>query len=141
MLCRYTYVVQVILCQKHSFLNQLTQNITTDCLLNYEFIPKKLQIQCMLCKLNWFMFWHSEQFVVHNMYWTCSFLVLNLWISKQYFGLIDERVSASDKELPVRRVSIIGRKILYLDNLPRFFSFMDFVRLYQFWMCMYFVFV
>ena len=29
----------------------------------------------------------------------------------KYFGLIDARVSASDKELPVRRVSIIGLKI------------------------------
>jgi hypothetical protein len=48
---------------------------------------------------------------------------------EQYFGLIDARVSASDKELPVRRESIIGRKILYLDNLPKFISFMDFVRL------------
>ena len=56
---------------------------------------------------------------------------------EQYFGLIDARVSASDKELPVRRVSIIGRKILYLDNLPSFFKFMNFVRLQknQFWMC------
>ena len=29
--------LQVILCQKHSFLHQLKQNMTTDCLLNYEF--------------------------------------------------------------------------------------------------------
>ena len=29
--------VQDIICQKHSFLHQLTQNMTTDCLLNYKF--------------------------------------------------------------------------------------------------------
>ena len=73
----HTYVVQVILCQKHSFLHQWNQNMTTDCSLNYEFNTRKLQIQCMLCTSNCFLFWHSEQFVVHNMYWTCSFLVLN----------------------------------------------------------------
>ena len=30
-------VVQVNLCQKVSFLHQLTQNMTTDCSLNYKF--------------------------------------------------------------------------------------------------------
>ena len=41
-------VVQVILCQKHSFLDQLTQNMTTDCLLHYNFSTRKLQVQYML---------------------------------------------------------------------------------------------
>ena len=51
MLCRYIYVVQVILCQKHSFLHQLTQNMTTDCSLNYEFNTRKLQILFILYRL------------------------------------------------------------------------------------------
>ena len=42
-----TKFIQVILCQKHSFLHELIQNMTTDC-------------------SNCFLFWHSEQFDVHN---------------------------------------------------------------------------
>ena len=30
----YQYLIQVILCQRHSFLHQLTQNVTTVYLLN-----------------------------------------------------------------------------------------------------------
>ena len=30
----YQYLIQVIFCQKHSFLHQLSQNMTKDCLLN-----------------------------------------------------------------------------------------------------------
>ena len=41
--------VQVNLCQKHLFLNQLTRNMTTDCSLIYNFLPRKIQIQNMLC--------------------------------------------------------------------------------------------
>ena len=33
----YSFEVQVNLFQKHSFLNQLTHNMTTDCTLNYHF--------------------------------------------------------------------------------------------------------
>ena len=40
---------------------------------------------------------------------------------EQYFGLTDARVSPSNKELPVRNVSIIGRKIPYLDNFQGLF--------------------
>ena len=41
--------VQVNLFQKHSFLNQLTHNMTTDCSLNYKFSTRKIQVQNMLC--------------------------------------------------------------------------------------------
>ena len=41
--------IQVNLCQKHSFLNQLTHNMTTDCSLNPEFSTRKFQAQNMLC--------------------------------------------------------------------------------------------
>ena len=42
--------VQVIFCQKHSIFNQLTQIMTTDCSLNYEFsylkeVKRKLHVQ------------------------------------------------------------------------------------------------
>ena len=53
---------------------------------------------------NWFLFWHSEQFI----YTTCSELVVFVyWTGKSmnnlltYCGLIDTRIRASDKDLPV----------------------------------------
>ena len=55
--------LQVILCQKHSFLHQLTQNMTTNCLLNYQLST-------------WF---------VQNLYWACSFLVMNSYFKEQFF--------------------------------------------------------
>ena len=42
-------LIQVNLCQKDSFLNQLTHNMTTDCSLNPEFSTRKFQAQNMLC--------------------------------------------------------------------------------------------
>ena len=36
--------LQVNLCQKHSFLHQLTQHMTADCSFNYEFSTRKLQV-------------------------------------------------------------------------------------------------
>ena len=41
--------VQVNLCQKHLFFNQLTHNMTTDCSLIPNFSAKKIQVQDMLC--------------------------------------------------------------------------------------------
>ena len=41
--------LQVNLCQKHLLFHQLTQNMTSDCSLNYEFSTRKLQVQYMLC--------------------------------------------------------------------------------------------
>ena len=77
--------LQVNLCQKHLFLHQLTHNMTTDFL---------------------FLFWHSEQF----MYTTCSELVVFMYWTRNsmnnilsYYGLVDARISASEKDLPVLR--------------------------------------
>ena len=42
-------ILQVNLCQKHSFLNHLTHNMTTDCSLKYKFSTRKIQVQNMLC--------------------------------------------------------------------------------------------
>ena len=55
--------VQVNLFQKHSFLHQLTHNMTTDCSLNYQ---KNTSSEHVVYK-NCFLFWHSKQF----MYTTC----------------------------------------------------------------------
>ena len=65
--CRYSDTIwicplQVILCQKHSFMYQLTQNMTTDCSLNYKFSTRKLQVQYI--KL--FLMSKPKQYVVHN---------------------------------------------------------------------------
>ena len=53
---------------------------------------------------NWFLFWHSKQF----MYTTCSELVVFMyWTGKSmhnllsYCGLVDARIRASNKNLPV----------------------------------------
>ena len=55
--------VQVILCEKHSFLHQLTQNMKTNCRLNYELGKRKLQVQ-----------YKKTTSFVHVMYinWTCN---------------------------------------------------------------------
>ena len=68
--------VQVNLCQKHLFLDQLTHNMTKDCSLIYQFSTWKLQAQNMLCTqiVFLFLFWHSEQFL-HT---KCSPHVLSL---------------------------------------------------------------
>ena len=55
-------VIQVNLCQKPSFLHQLTQNMTKYCLLNYKFSTIKLQVH----QIDFFLF-VSEQFDLYNM--------------------------------------------------------------------------
>ena len=66
--------------------NNLNQNMTTDCSLNYKFSTRKLQVQ-------------------YSLYSTCSFLVSAEFAIQQticfyytYFGLIDSRIGTSDKE-------------------------------------------
>ena len=86
----YAYCfVQVNLFQKHFFLHQLTHNLTKDCSWIYQFRTWKLQ---------------TTQFV----YTTCSeFVVFMYWTGKSmnntlsYCRLVDARISASDKDLPV----------------------------------------
>jgi hypothetical protein len=64
--------------QKHLFLHQLTHNMTTDCLLNYEFSTRKIQVQNMLCTKNVFCFDIQNNFctlhvlLVFFLYWTCN---------------------------------------------------------------------
>ena len=101
--------IQVNICQKCSFLPQLTHNMTTDCLLNYEFSKGKFQAQNMLCRQivfcfeiqNTFMYptcsWHILSLEFSCMYWSCN--SMNNLLS--YCGLVDARISATEKDLPV----------------------------------------
>ena len=89
--CR-NYVVQVNQCQKHSFLNQLTHNMTRDCSLNS---PKNT----------------SSELVVYKYCFECQYKkkhVLNLYFLGNsmnnllsYCGLTDARMRTSEKDLPV----------------------------------------
>ena len=61
--------IQVNLCQKLLFLHQLTNNMTTDCSLNYKFNTWKFRAQTWREHVGYRnCFWHSEQFL----YTTCS---------------------------------------------------------------------
>ena len=57
-------VLQVILCQKHLFLDQLTHNMTKDCSMIYEFSTRKLQKQNM-----------SRTCCLHKLFRCCKFKV------------------------------------------------------------------
>ena len=109
---------QVNLFQKHSFLNHLIHNMTTDCSLIFDFITRKIHVQNMLCtKIDFlFLFWHSEQFIYTTcselgifMHWTCN--SMNNILS--YCGLVDAKISASEKDLPVHKCITIK---IYLRN-------------------------
>ena len=80
--------IQVNLCRKLSFLNQLTYNMTRDCSLNS---PKNTIVFCFDIQNN-----------------ICTQHVLNLYFSgysmnsvSSYCGLIDSRMRVSDTDLPV----------------------------------------
>ena len=75
--------IKVIFCQKHSCLHQLTQTMTPDCLWNYKFCTRKFQVQYMLRTSNCSECQNKKTFNVHNMCWTCNFLVLNSYFIEQ----------------------------------------------------------
>ena len=70
------------------FLDQLTNNMTKDCSLNYEFSTWKLQAQNMSCKQIDFLFYfdiqnnlctqHVLSMFCARMLWACNFYELNL---------------------------------------------------------------
>ena len=71
-MCSFDYI-QVNLCQKLLFMDQLTHNMTTDCSLNYKFNTWKFQAQnmgrtCCVQKL----FLTFRTIYVHNMFSPCS---------------------------------------------------------------------
>ena len=96
-----TYTVQVNLCQKLLFLHQLTHNMTTHCSLNYEWSTYMkitssehvVYINCPECQ--------------NKTKTTCSAGILSLQFSwtmnnlLSYCGLVDAKIRASDKDLPV----------------------------------------
>ena len=63
--------LQVNLFQKHSFLIQLTHNMTTDCSLITDFSTRKIQVQNMLCTKIVLNAKSKNNF----WFWTCIFLV------------------------------------------------------------------
>ena len=71
-----TVHIQVNLCHKLLFLHQITNNMTTDCSLNYKFSTWKLQTQnmsrtCCVHKLFWMSKFKIKRTVcVHNMFST-----------------------------------------------------------------------
>ena len=109
--------VQVNLCQKHLFFNQLTHNMTTDCSLIPNFSAKKIQVQGMLCTKivlnaktktkNQFLYTTCSELLFFS-YWTRN--SMNNLLS--YCGLTDARISASEKDLPV----LMLEKIVVLIN-------------------------
>ena len=92
--------LQVNLCQKLSFLNQLTHNMTRDCSLN----PLKntssehfMYTYCFECQNKN----KKTNFCTHhvlNLYFYCNSMN-NL---SSYCGLTDARMRASEKDIPVR---------------------------------------
>ena len=103
--CFVLFILQVNIFQKHLFFHQLTHSLTKDCSLNYEFSTWKLQAQNMLCKyINCSECQNKKQFV----YTTCSELVVFMYWTRNSMnnllsncGLVDGRISASEKDLPV----------------------------------------
>ena len=86
--------LQVNLCQKLSFLNQLNHNKSRDCLLNS---PKNTSSQhvvhkyCFECQNK-----NSKQFLYTT---RCELVLLS------YCGLTDARMRASEKDLPLQDIS------------------------------------
>ena len=84
--------VQVNLCQKHLFLDQLTHNMTKDCSLIYQFSTWKLQAQnmgrtCCVQKLCWMS--KQKTICVHNMFSPCTGLVVFMyWTGKSMNNLL-----------------------------------------------------
>ena len=100
-----------------SFLNQLTHNLMTDCSLIPNFSTRKIQVENMLCSNIVFVLVFKTIF-----YTTCSQLVFFLFWTRESMnnlssncGLVDARIVASDKYLPVivllRRIFMQKKKI------------------------------
>ena len=94
-------MVQVNLCQKLSFLNQLTHRMTSDSMNS----PKNTSSETCCVQI---LFWMSKQ--KQNNF--CKQHVLNLYFLGNsmnnilsYCGLTDARTKASEKDLPVQSIS------------------------------------
>ena len=95
------------------FLDQLTHNMTENCSLIYQFNTWKQQDQnkgrtSCAHKLFWMSKQKQKTIFVHNMFSSCSELVVFMyWTGKSmnnllsYCGLVDARISDSKRKLPV----------------------------------------
>ena len=97
--------VHVNLFQKHLFLHQLTHNMTKDCLLKVQYMKMARSEHVLNVNCSEYQNKSKKQFV----YTTCSELVVFVyWTGKSmnnllsYCGLVDPRISASGKDLPVQ---------------------------------------
>ena len=107
------WTIQVNLCQKLLFSHQLTHKMTKVCSSIYKFNTWKQQAQnmrrtCCAQKLFFVFVLTFKTICVHNLFSPCSDLVVFMyWTGKSmnnllsYCGLVDPRISASDKDLPV----------------------------------------
>ena len=102
------FLVRVNQCQKHSFFNQSTHNMTTDCSLIYCFLHRKIQIQSML-RANIVL--NAKTETKQFLYTTCSKLVF-FWVKRRksmnnllpYCGLTHARMNPSEKDLTVPQI-------------------------------------
>ena len=89
----------------------------TDCSLNYEsstWILQSLNMLKTCCVHKLFFVLTFRTICVHNMYWTCNSLSNLL----SYCGLVDARISASDKDLPVSTCTVVWEnKGMFFSNL------------------------
>ena len=95
-------LLQVNLCQKLSYLNQLTHNMTRDCSLNPQKNTSSEHVvykYCFECQNK-------------NNNYCCAQHVLNLYFSGNsmnnllsYCGLTERKMRASEKDLPVQMIS------------------------------------
>ena len=92
-------------CQKHLFLHQLTQHMTKDYSLNYEFSTWKMQSQNMLCAQIFVFVLTFRTICVQNKIWHCFELGIFMhWNGNSmdnllsYCGLIDARISTSESD-------------------------------------------
>ena len=129
-ICTHNIIyVQVNLFQKFLFLHQLTHNMTKYCSLNYKFSTWKFQAQnmgrtCCVQKLFWMSKQKEKTIFVQNMFSPCSELVVFMyWTGKSmnnllsYCGLVDVRINASDKDLPVK--FIFSKKATKIEHTFR----------------------
>ena len=111
--------LQVNLFQKHLFLHQLTHNMTKDFSENYMKITSSEHV----VYINYFVFLFCfvltfRTICVHNMFWRCSKLAIFMYWTHNsmnnllsYYGLVDEKIRASDKDLPLWVVYYLGLQV------------------------------
>ena len=83
-----------------------TNNMTTDCSLNYKFSTRKFQAQNILCTQIVFCFDIQSKIFTQNVLsleFLCTELAIKMNNLLSYHGLVDARIIASEKDLPVKK--------------------------------------